>query len=127
MTIKINIDSSAFEGALSKVGPDIQKAVYSAIATTNTATIKVARRVHRHKTRSGSLNKSIVPTKTAKSRGVKLNLSIAKYARRIHDGDEKTGWAPDPFLTNAFNEKTKKRHYLKKIIININRVLKRVF
>ena len=127
MTIKINIDSSAFEGALSRVGPDIKKAVYSAIATTNTATIKVARREHshRHKTRSGTLNKSIMPTKSAKSRGIEIKSNIAKYGQYIHDGFK--GWAPDPFLTSTFKEKWNKKHYQKKIIININRVLKRVF
>ncbi len=127
MSIKINIDDQALQGALSKVGPDIQKAVFSAIATTNTATIKVARRVHRHKTRSGTLNKSILPNKTSKSRGIYLDRSIAKYVRRIHDGDETPGWRPDPFLSKAFKGKWNKKHYQKKIIININRVLKRVF
>ena len=125
MTIKINIDSSAFEGALSRVGPDIDKAVFSAIATVNKSTIKVSRTKHRHKTRSGTLNKSIMPTKSAKSRGIEIKSNIAKYGQYIHDGFK--GWKADPFLTSAFNEKWNKKHYQKKIIININRVLKRVF
>jgi len=125
MTIKINIDSSAFEGALSKVGPDIDKAVFSAIAKTNTTVIRAARTHHRHKTRSGTLNKSIMPTKSLKSRGVTLKKNIAKYGELIHDGFK--GWAPDPFLTNAFESSWRKNRYKKNIIFNINRVLKRVF
>lgn len=96
---------------------------------------RVARRIHRFKTRSGNLERSVlIDVSRQKVRGgmrrgleggsVYLEQGIAPYGRRIHEGWGR--WKPDPFLVKAFI-KLRDTEYENRLRGAVRRALRKVF
>ena len=125
-SIKIKIEDKAVLNALKKASPEITRAAQGAIIDVNSSVVQKARAVHRFDRKTGDLQKATKQfEESANTFGVHIDETIASYGKYIHDGQR--GWAPDRFLTNAFERAINTKKYSKKIVERVNRVLGRLF
>ena len=103
--LSISIDAKEAVKALESYAKDLPKAVSEAIDEVSEDVVEEARKVHRYRKRTGRLNSAIQSHTKGYSTKVFIDEARAPYGYYIHQGFK--GWAPDPFLEQAFNRQTK--------------------
>lgn len=102
---------------------DFNKAVNDQIEADAIVTVSQARKIHRHTTRTGNLNRATQYKMFRRDNGVKFFIDDVKaeYGKYIHDGTK--FWRKDPYLANAVkrNQKTMQ----KDIRVAIDKVIRK--
>lgn len=123
MKISIKVDDRAFLQALQRAPEALTRETRVGMKEALQVVQKGARDVHRFRTRSGQLERSI--QQSVKSSGLSgrayLEKGIAVYGPRIHTGWGT--WSPDQFLYKAAERE--KRNVVKRLEEAINAGLKR--
>lgn len=108
--LSIKVDARQLLSALQSLPNDFTKGIRKEMGTQMEEVAERATKVHRFKTRSGNLERSVTSS-VDESQGsiigkVDLNPRVAIYGPRIHSGFG--SWRPDMFLFRAFNKQRKK-------------------
>jgi hypothetical protein len=100
VTIESNIDkvSGVFQKTPDILIDSVVKGVHEYMFTLQNQ----ARRVHRYKRNTGTLERSIVSRKTKEGGTVFINEGACDYGKYVHMGQR--SWNPDQFIFDAFDK-----------------------
>ena len=118
MSFSVTYDDKGFQKAIKKVPDLLTKELDNELRTSMSKVRADARRNHRFKYISGSLERSTKLEVKKRVGVVYLEKGIADYGKYVHDGHG--SWLPDTFVFNAF-----KKHK-NEIINGMNKVVKNV-
>ena len=103
MRLRITVDARRLNQAFTKAPRIVERELRVELKEQMQAIQRVARRKHRFKRRTGSLQRSILKEVKQLTGVVYLEEGIANYGYHVHQGQR--GWAPDQFVFEAFRSR----------------------
>lgn len=98
--VELEIDYEEAVSALDKFSNDIDEVVEKATEDVMEKIVEDAKRTHRFRTRTGTLESAVQKEIKQYTASVFIDNALAPYGTYIHEGHR--SWAPDPFLEEAF-------------------------
>lgn len=104
--IQITSNTREVERSLRDDQEAIERGIRNAQSEVGELVRDYARHKHRYKSRTGTLQRATRHKVTDDIARVYIDRAMANYGQYIHEGHK--GWAPDPFIEEAFNANQKK-------------------
>jgi hypothetical protein len=103
LMLKASVDTSQLDRVFTAIIPAVQSNVQQALSREIAKVQDAARRTHRHRTRTGTLSRSLQTTVAKSEAELYIEDSISEYGEFVVSGHG--SWAPDQFLEQALVKK----------------------